>query len=180
PVPPPLVVGSYIIPESSAAPMGEPSLAPDDPSTRFWGYEASDQDARLLEYTIGSTGKGPVAPVTFCVPAYSENGRGVAFDPLDGNLWYARLDSPPSYNGDGFIHKVTPPSAGCAYVTSIPFGDGPGGTVQDDIGAMDLDATSKHIWVAGYRPMNVIGLGQLSYFYLVNRNNGNIMRYCAI
>src|SRR5882762_9511574 len=115
------------------------------------------------------------------MPPFTENGRGVAFDPLDGNLWYTRVNgvTPPAFGGDGFIHKATPPSLGCAPVTTIPFGDGPGGTIQDDIGALDVDQGSKHIWAAGYRPVRV-GNTLLSYFYLVNRNNGKIIHSCAI
>ena len=64
-------------------------------------------------------------------------------------------------------------------MTELPFGDGPGGTTQDDIGALDVDEASKHIWAAGYKPVSVPPVLR-SYFYLVNRNNGKILRSCWI
>jgi hypothetical protein len=107
------------------------------------------------------------------------NGRGVAFDPLDGNLWITRLTG---FAGDGYIHKVTPPNVTpgtCKQLYQIPFGDGPGGTIQDDIGALDVDQGSKHIWAAGYSPITLDGgLSLRNYFYLVNRNNGKIIQSC--
>jgi len=100
-------------------------------------------------------------------------------DPLDANLWYTFVTF-PAFAGDGFIHKTTPPNTGsCTTVTTIPFGDGPGGTIQDDIGALDIDQGSKHIWAAGYKPVIVGGVAR-SYLYLVNRNNGSIIHSCWV
>src|SRR2546427_685320 len=56
----------------------------------------------------------------------------------------------------------------------------PGGMIQDDIGALDLDQGSKHIWAAGYAPIIVGGGDPRNYFYLVNRNNGKIIQSCYI
>ncbi|OLC53776.1 MAG: hypothetical protein AUH92_05280 [Acidobacteria bacterium 13_1_40CM_4_69_4] len=106
------------------------------------------------------------------------NGRGLAYDPADGNLWYAAITFDGTFMGDGFIRKATPPQTGsCTLVNQIPFGDGPGGTIQDDIGAIDIDGESRHLWVAGYNQRNVNG-ERRSYLYLVNRNNGSIIRSC--
>jgi hypothetical protein len=108
------------------------------------------------------------------------NGRGVAYDPLDGNLWISRLTF---FVGDGLIHKVVPPNVSpgtCPQVKVIPFGDGPGGLIQDDIGALDLDQGSKQIWAAGYAPISVGGGPLRNYFYLVDRNNGKILQSCFI
>jgi hypothetical protein len=104
----------------------------------------------------------------------------VAYDPLDGNLWITRLTF---FVGDGLIHKVTPPNVTpgtCPQVKVIPFGDGPGGLIQDDIGALDLDQGSKHIWAAGYAPISVSGGPARNYLYLVDRNNGKILQSCFI
>jgi hypothetical protein len=51
--------------------------------------------------------------------------------------------------------------------------------VQDDIGAIDVDEASKHLWVAGYQPVNVAG-ALLSSLYKVNRNTRKIIDSCAI
>jgi hypothetical protein len=161
----------------------DPVVASNSPpgsnSTLLWGYEASFGNSRILSYNIGP----PVTPGPNCVPDAAAggptgNGRGVAYDPLDGNLWISRLTG---FTGDGFIHKVTPPQVTpgvCPQVDVIPFGDGPGGMIQDDIGALDLDQASKHIWAAGYAPVSVAGGPPSQYYYLVNRNNGKILQSC--
>jgi len=93
--------------------LADPVSALDPPpggksnSTLMWGYEASFGSARILTYNIAPYAKGPN-----CVPdaeagGLTGNGRGVAFDPLDGNLWITRLDI---FVGDGLIHKVRPPN----------------------------------------------------------------------
>ena len=162
--------------------LSEPVIAsatpPGSNSTLLWGYEASFTNSRILSYNIA-----PFAPGPNCVPDAAAggptgNGRGVAYDPLDGNLWISRLTG---FVGDGLIHKVTPPQVTpgiCPQVDVIPFGDGPGGMIQDDIGALDLDQGSKHIWAAGYAPISVGGGAPRNYFYLVNRNNGKILQSC--
>lgn len=178
---PGLVVETYDVAESPADPVIFVDPPPGNFKTTFWGYEAAATGARILQYTSPSGFTGPpiVAGPT-CMPPFTENGRGIAFDPLDANLWYTRVNGVtlPAFGGDGFIHKVTPPPL-CALVTSIPFGDGPGGTVQDDIGALDVDQGSKHIWAAGYRPVIVAGAAR-SFLYLVNRNNGKIIHSCSV
>jgi hypothetical protein len=166
--------------------LPDPMIAPDPPpgggTTLLWGYEANFGMSRIFSYSFD-----PYTPGPDCVPdaaanGPSGNGRGVAYDPLDGNLWITRLTG---FVGDGFIHKVIPPNATpipgtCPQVKVIPFGDGPGGTIQDDIGALDLDQGSKHIWAAGYAPISVGGGPLRNYFYLVNRNNGKILQSCFI
>jgi hypothetical protein len=181
----PLSVSLYAVVETPADPEPEPDAPPGNFKRTLWAYEAAPTGARILQYDIGP----PVTAGPTCVPNHetgfltSQNGRGIAFDPLDGNLWNTHV-SFPGFNGDGFIHKNTPPSGdpllpSCAPVTSLPFGDGPGGEVQDDIGALDVDEASKHIWAAGYKPVNVGGV-LLSFIYKVNRNNGRIINSCAL
>jgi hypothetical protein len=172
-------VESYDVNEVPAAPVTL-STPPGNGSRLLWGYEASFANSRVLSYDIGP----PVVAGPFCVPDAAAggptgNGRGVAFDPLDGNLWTSRLTI---FAGDGLIHKITPPNVTpgvCPQVDVIPFGDGPGGVVQDDIGAIDVDEASKHLWVAGYLPVSVQGLLR-AFIYKVNRNNGEIINYCWI
>src|SRR5712691_9129507 len=167
--------------------LADPVIAPDPPpgsgKTLLWGYEANFGSARILSYDISNG-----APGQDCVPDLvgmglgdpTGNGRGVAYDPLDGNLWITRLTG---FVGDGLIHKVTPPNVTpgtCQQVNVIPFGDGPLGLIQDDIGALDLDQGSRHIWAAGYAPISVGGGPARNYFYLVDRNNGKILQSCFI
>jgi hypothetical protein len=180
-VPPLLDLDPSVIVETAAPPVEDHHTPPDNFSRILWGYEAS-LTARLLAYNIGP----PVTPIANCFPdpvaiGAVSNGRGVAFDPLDGNLWITRLTG---FIGDGFIHKVTPPNVTpgiCPRVDVIPFGDGPGGVIQDDIGALDVDEATKHIWAAGYTPRLVPAVpGLRSFIYLVNRNNGSIIRFCHV
>jgi hypothetical protein len=177
-----LNVDSYDLTDALADPVSLPDPPPSSNSTLLWGYEANFGFARILSYSIA-----PYAPGPDCVPDAAAggptgNGRGVAYDPLDGNLWITRLDF---FVGDGLIHKVIPPNAAptpgtCPQVKVIPFGDGPLGLIQDDIGALDLDQGSKHIWAAGYAPISVGGGPLRNYFYLVDRNNGKILQSCFI
>src|SRR2546425_5397365 len=149
-------------------------------STLMWGYEANFANSRILSYNIDPYATGPACVPDAAAGGPTGNGRGVAFDPLDGNLWITRLTG---FLGDGLIHKVTPPQVTpgtCPQRRVIPFGDGLGGMIQDDIGALDLDQASKHIWAAGYAPISVGGGPLRNYFYLVNRNNGKIIQSCYI
>jgi len=172
PIPP--LLSRYVIRESSAKPMALEATGTFN-NPLIWGYEAAQTNAHLFAYNTDS----PPTMVGDCVPPGSINGRGVAFDPMDGNLWYTYVTF-ENFLGDGYIHKTTPPNTGsCTDAGSIPFGDGPGGTIQDDIGAMDVDGGTRHIWVAGYKAMNV-GFEHRSYLYLVNRNSGKVLRYCWV
>jgi hypothetical protein len=171
---------TYDLTDSLADPVALLDPPPSSNSTLLWGYEASFANSRILSYNIDPYSPGPTCVPDLAAGGPTGNGRGVAYDPLDGNLWITRLDG---YAGDGYIHKVVPPNATptpgvCPQVTQIPFGDGPGGMIQDDIGALDLDQGSKHIWAAGYAPIVVAGGAPRNYFYLVNRNNGKILQSC--
>jgi DNA-binding beta-propeller fold protein YncE len=155
-----------------------PPGPPGNGSTLLWGYEANFGLSRILSYDIATGAQGATCVPDPAAGGPDGNGRGVAFDPLDGNLWTTRLTF---FTGDGLIHKVTPPNetpGTCVQVDVIPFGDGPGGTVQDDIGALDVDQGSRHIWAAGYFPISVLLGPARNYFYLVNRNNGKIIQSC--
>jgi hypothetical protein len=135
------------------------------PGTKLWAYEAnSPPTARILQYDIGAD--------TFdaqCVPTPSGNGRAIAFDPADGDLWYAFVGPP-----DGFIHKATPPP-GCVPAGQIPFGEGAGPPTQDDIGALDVDPVDGHLWAAGYTP----DAGR-QILYKVNKSSGTILAACWV
>jgi hypothetical protein len=171
-------VESYDLKETPAGPVALANTPPGNNSTLLWGYEASFGNSRVLSYNIGP----PTMAGPFCVPDAAAggptgNGRGVAFDPLDGNLWISRLTG---FTGDGLIHKITPPNVTpvvCPQVDVIPFGDGPGGLIQDDIGAIDVDEATKHLWVAGYIPVLQNAVLK-SFIYKVNRNNGEIINFC--
>jgi hypothetical protein len=175
----PVELPSYSVPEAVATPLADPTGPPGNFKHTLWGNEAGAPTSRILQYTVIPG----VTPGPTCVPLHGAgfspqiNGRGIAFDPLDGNLWNTSV-SFPAFAGDGYIHKNTPPP-GCTPVADIPFGDGPGGTIQDDIGALDVDNGTKHIWAAGYKPIEVSGVLR-SYLYLVNRNNGHILQSCWI
>lgn len=135
------------------------------PGTKLWGYQANvPPTAQIFQYDIGTD--------TFeaeCVPMPSGNGRAIAFDPADRNLWYAFVGPP-----DGFIHKTTRPPA-CSPMGQIPFGEGPGPPTQDDIGALDVDPDDGHLWAAGYTP----DAGR-QILYKVNKASGAILAACWV
>ena len=150
-------------------------------STLYWGYEARMLSSALNAYR--AIDGNPM--VASCVPSgphipESSNGRGVAFDPLDGNLWISRLDG---FVGDARITKVTPPNVtpGVSPEISSLLVHYSGGLApeQPGFGALDTDEGSKHIWAAGYIPVLIAG-GLRNYFYLVNRNNGLIIHSCYL
>src|SRR2546428_4565113 len=80
---------SYDLIDSLADPVSavDPPPGGKSNSTLLWAYEASFGSARILTYNIA-----PYAPGPDCVPDIvgngvgdpTGNGRGVAFDPLDG------------------------------------------------------------------------------------------------
>jgi hypothetical protein len=175
---------SYDLTDSPLDPVSAPNSPPGNNGTLLWGYEASFGNSRILSYSIVPYSPGPDCVPDAAAGGPTGNGRGVAFDPLDGNLWITRLTG---FVGDGMIHKVKPPNVTpgmCPQVAVIPFGDGPciplvsGCAIQDDIGALDVDQGSKHIWAAGYAPISVGGGPLRNYYYLVNRNNGKIIQSC--
>jgi hypothetical protein len=172
-----VTVESYDLEETVLAPVELPLAVGNAKSPILWGYQAGLGGSQLQTYTIEPYSLGPSCLPDAAAGGPNGNGRGLAFDPLDGNLWITRLTV---VTGDGLIHKVTPPNVTpgiCPQVKVIPFGDGLGGTVQDDIGALDVDEASKHIWAAGYAPISTGGVLR-AYLYLVNRNNGKIIHSC--
>lgn len=158
----------------------------DDPpsgnsSTLYWGYEANFANSRLNAYLAqpGNPMKATCVPTGPHIPPAS-NGRGVAFDPLDGNLWISKLTS---FVGDNMIQKVIPPNVSpgrCPEINNLVVhypGDIP--PEQPRFGALETDQASKHIWAAGYVPVLIAG-GFRNYLYLVNRNNGLIIQSCYL
>src|SRR4029077_2547666 len=144
----------------------------------MWGYQAAANGARMDLFDIGTH-----TWLSSCLPPGSGNGRGVAYDPIDGNLWYSFQGPATNYLGDGLIHKMTPVCGGAG---SIPFVDGEKGSVQDDIGAIDVDPDDGNLWVAGYRPISSRG-SSYQYLYKINRSTGAIVlnslnqqQYCRL
>lgn len=159
-------VGAVLVAALAALLWTSQSLASHaPPGTKLWGYESnSPPTARIFQYDIGTD--------TFeaqCLPTPSGNGRAIAFDPADGNLWYAFVGPP-----DGYIHKTTTPP-GCASAGQIPFGEGAGPPTQDDIGALDVDPDDGNIWAAGYTPD-----GGHQILYKVNKSSGAILAACWV
>jgi len=169
--------------DSVADPLPDPTGPPGNNSTVVWGYESAFAGSHVRSYHFGP----PVTPIANCVPdqtviPLASNGRGMAFDPLDGNLWISRLDF---FLGDDKIWKIVPPQATptpgiCPVVTSLTVHDRAGNPpAQTGFGALDVDEGSKHIWAAGYIPVLQGGVLK-NFFYLINRNNGLILHSCYL
>src|SRR4051794_10814924 len=124
-LPPPSAIlsrDSYDLTDAIADPVSAPNAPPGSNSTLLWGYEASFGFSRILSYNIAPYGPGPSCVPDLEAGGPTGNGRGVAFDLLDGNLWITRLTG---YLGDGYIHKVIPPNVTltpgvCPQVKQIP------------------------------------------------------------
>jgi hypothetical protein len=173
------VPAGYTLPDTKAAPASVP--APHGSlSHLLWGYESDFLESKLTAYTFD-----PYSVVASCVPSgpnipSTSNGRGVAFDPVDGNLWISRLTS---FAGDGQIHEVSPPNVTpgtCPEIKTLTVHAKEGRPIQPDYGALDVDNKSGHIWAAGYSPVSVGGGPLRNYFYEINRNNGLILQSCYI
>jgi hypothetical protein len=169
----------YTLPDTKAAPASVP--APHGSlSHLLWGYESNFSESKLTAYTFD-----PYSVVASCVPSGPNipalsNGRGVAFDPIDGNLWISPLNG---FVGDGQIHKVSPPNVTpgtCPEIETLTVHAKQGQPIQPDYGALDVDNKSGHIWAAGYSPVSVGGGAPRNYFYEINRNNGLILQSCYI
>jgi len=185
PAPGPVALESTVSTDSALDPVADPSGPPGNFKHTLWGYEAAIGLAKLRTYQYTDpSANTTVTPGPSCVPTYTDgsqltsNGRGVAFDPLDGNLWVSKLN--PGFAGDGKIHKVVPPNVDttCPEVDTLTIHSKDGKPVQDDMGALDVDPAGKHIWAAGYKPVAVAGGPARSYLYLINRNNGLIIQSC--
>lgn len=135
--------------------------------TKLWANPSSTGSASLRTFDIGLDSVGPV-----CTPAQTGIGRGIAHDPVSGELWYSFLGT--GSVGDGLIHR-TPIPPTCSPSSAINFADGPGGPIQDDIGAIDVDPDDADLWVAGYRP-----LGNQSYLYKLDRATGALLQSCWV
>jgi hypothetical protein len=180
PCPEPTVTTAANLRDAPLEPVLAQPVAGRNNSTVYWGYEANFAlPSRVLAYraVVGNPNFADCVPLGPHIPAES-NGRGLAFDPLDGNLWISRLTV---FTGDARIHKITPPNVTpgtCPELNSLLV-HYPGGLPpeQKAFGALDVDQASKHIWATGWDPVLVDG--QLrNYFYLVNRNNGLIIQSC--
>jgi hypothetical protein len=180
PCPEPRETTAANVPDAPLAPELAQPLAGNNNSTLYWGYEANlAAPSRVFAYraVVGNPMTANCVPLGPHIPA-SSNGRGLAFDPIDGNLWISRMTV---FTGDARIHKITPPNVTpgtCPELNSLLV-HYPGGLPpeQKAFGALDADQASKHIWATGWDP--VLVEGQLrNYFYLVNRNNGLITQSC--
>ncbi len=180
PCPEPTVTTAANATDALLEPESAQPLAGHSSSTVYWGYEANfAAPSRVIAYraVVGNPTFAECFPLGPHVPAES-NGRGLAFDPLDGNLWISRLTV---FTGDARIHKITPPNVTpgtCPELNSLLVHYQRGlPPEQKAFGALDVDQGSKHIWATGWDPVFVDG--QLrNYFYLVNRNNGLIIQSC--
>jgi hypothetical protein len=172
------VAPGYALPDAAADQLADPAPS-GSLSHLFWGYQAKFTAAQLYAFTFD-----PYSLVATCVPSgpnipAASNGRGVAFDPLDGNLWISRLTT---FAGDGQIHKVSPPNVTpgtCPEIETLTVHAKDGQPIQSDYGALDVDNKSKQIWAAGYSPVSSGGALR-NYFYEINRNNGLILQSCFI
>lgn len=135
---------------------------------KLWANHGGFGGAALRTFDINLHTVGPL-----CTPALTGNGRGVAYDPVSGELWYSFLNA--SVGGDGLIRRVTVPPS-CGTPSSIPFGDGPGGTIQDDVGAIDVDPDDADVWVAGYHHQ----FFSRSYLYKLDRLTGAVVQSCWV
>jgi hypothetical protein len=96
-----------------------------------------------------------------------ENGRGIAFDPRDGNIWDTVVTN---FLGDGLIHK-NPPLGG-ADILTIPDPGGPGGP---GIGALDFDPEESVLWASAYNPD---AAGNIK-FYKLDPTTGAVLQTCT-
>jgi hypothetical protein len=118
-----------------------------------------------------------VNPCTHTV-SLANYGRGIAFDPTDGNIWFTiqigNGDMDGGVAGDGVIHKM--PSMGGPDVAQIPdptalpnslFGCGGG------LGALDYDADENVLYAISYWE-KADGTG-FPWIFKLDASNGNVL-----
>jgi uncharacterized repeat protein (TIGR01451 family) len=137
-------------------------------SGRLWAYNALDGATNTSPMRVWNLSDDNLV-ATFVLRSESpyNNGRGVAYDPTDGNIWNSEVDS---FNGDGVIHK-NPPLGG-PDITTIP---DPGGVNGPGIGALAYDSETNVLWAAAYQPIN----GQ-SLLYELDPSNGDVLATCQV
>jgi hypothetical protein len=135
-------------------------------SGRLWAYDAANSNASMRVWNLATNTLA--ATFTLRTGDFWGNGRGVAFDATDGNIWNTVVNA--DFAGDGLIHKN--PALGGADITTIP---DPGGINGPGIGALAYDTEDNTLWVAVYQPIN-----NMSRFYKLNPANGNVLKTCEI
>src|SRR5206468_3560448 len=80
-------VDSYNLIDTLADPVSVEDPPASSNSTLLWGYEANFGNSRILSYNITPYATGPDCVPDGAAGGPTGNGRGVAYDPLDGNLW---------------------------------------------------------------------------------------------
>lgn len=134
-----------------------------EPHGRLWTYYAFGRPAAVSVFDLATD----TLTVTF-IPQPG-NGRGVAYDPTDGNIWLSYL--PAGFSGDGWIHKH--PALGGPEITRIPE---PGGSGGIGIGALDYDAEEKVLWAATYSPTP----DGKTLLYKLDPSNGAVLKTCSL
>lgn len=132
------------------------------PSGRLWVYYAEVSNAPLKVWDLSTD-----TVVTSFVPR-NGNGRGVSYDPTDGNIWNSTLFA--GKTGDGLIHK-NPPLGG-PDIRTIPE---PGGAGGPGIGALDYDPEENVLWAATHLPVG----GQVR-FYKLQPSDGAVLKTCSM
>ena len=75
---------SYDLTDSPLDPVNAPNSPPGNNGTLLWGYEANFGGSRILSYSIAPYSPGPDCVPDTAAGGPTGNGRGGAFDPLDG------------------------------------------------------------------------------------------------
>jgi Ca2+-binding RTX toxin-like protein len=115
----------------------------------LFAYQANDHDGHVFVMNLadGSLVARFVPPASQSPPHPWGNGRAVAVDPSDGNLWYAALNT-KRFAGDGLIHKVGRRGGADVSTLAVPETQEHG----RGIGALDDDFTTVHVlYAAGYQ-----------------------------
>ena len=143
-------------------------------------WQWNDAGTSLVAFDLGADGVPSQVSGSFTPPLPAGyTGRGVAFDPTDGNLWYTST-STPTHDSDGMLRKVTPDGTA---VSAIPvvgtYADDYNGATQTDFSAIDMDPADPHfIWISGLTSVT------LDYdavpLYQVRTSDGQVVQRCLI
>lgn len=110
----------------------------------LWAWNSAGNGIQAYDLPAGEP-SGHISPPTFGI------GVGVAYDPADGNLWYAGYNGPDLRTSDGKIRKITPDGTPLPIeITVTGTQRRADGTAQRDFAGLAVDPVDpSYLWVAG-------------------------------
>jgi hypothetical protein len=131
-----------------------------------------DTGGKIHQYNLATNGQ------TALYTATTEIGRGLAYDPSDGKLWYSALlnkgfSGETDYYGDGNIHKIDLATGAQSTIPDPTVGQMT--TYLQGIGALSIDPYDGSLWAAS----DHVDANNNFWFYNLNDLTGAVISKCS-